>query len=184
MQITSEQFESTFSALGLRPESVSPILDRVEAADLKGGDHLIEHGGSSDTLYFLLSGRLALNVDAGNRTLSLGEVAPGRWVGEFGFIDPGQASASVTAVEPSSVLALSHDAMRDLHQSSPDAASDLLQCLSLDLARRLRETSRQVLVKGDDTHFELRSETLEERHPRTGLAYRIRKLLGVNGDEG
>lgn len=180
MQITPESFRQTFQSLGLAPESAAPIVSSLKSVDVAAGEHVIDHGARADTLYFVASGRLRMTAWAGDSELELGTVAAGRWFGEFGFIDPGEASVTVVAERPGTLLALSHDAMEKLFGVQPDAASDLLQRLSLDLARRLRETSRQQLVRDDEHHFELQESAPADRPAATGLGARIRMLLGAS----
>ncbi len=181
MQITPEYFNKRFSALGLGPDGVASLLMFLAPLELNTDEALITHGQVSDTLFFLCSGRLRMTIDTGSAKLILGDIVPGRWVGEFGFIDPGKATASVTAQEASSVLALSHEKMSELQEKLPGTASELLQRLSLDLAKRLRETSRQVLIQNGDHRYALQNSTDEPLEDEIGLLGRIRKLFGTSG---
>ena len=181
MLITPEAFSQQFPALHLPPDGFPALLAVLKPVDLKADTRLVTQGERSDTLYFLLSGRLQIALISGNTSLVLGEVKPGRWVAEFGFIDPGPAAANVEATEDSTALALPQTGMHSLHQASPNTASALLQSLSLDLAERLRATSRHILEKNADNQYILRQpEDIQD----VGWLSRIgRMLMGIGGNE-
>ena len=146
-QITPEAFSQRFGALPLDAESTALLLSVLETKDLSAGGKLIAHGWFNDTLYLVWSGRLLMTISTDGTKLTLGEVQPGRWVGEFGFIEPGEAAADVTAAEDTTVLALSLESMNKLYEKNPNTASALLQAISLELARRLRATGVHNLEK-------------------------------------
>lgn len=109
----------------------------------------------------------------------LGHIGPGEWVGEITLIDPGPATASVTADSDSVVLALPHEAFAKLRASRPSAGGALLRSISLNLAERLRAHSGEVLQKISGTEDRLLPETAHEKRAAMGL---LAKLMGVRGD--
>ena len=181
MSITPEAFSQQFPALHLPPEGYDALLAVLKPVDLKAGARLVTQGERSDTLYFLLSGRLQITLESSDTKLVLGELTPGRWVAEFGFIDPGPAAAHVEATEDVTALALTQAGMDSLHETSPNTASALFQSLSLDLAERLRATSRHILEKNADNQYILRQP--EDVQDESWLSRIGRMLMGTGGNE-
>ncbi|MDQ2695262.1 MAG: cyclic nucleotide-binding domain-containing protein [Pseudomonadota bacterium] len=180
MQITPEAFSQHFASLRLPADGAAALLPVLQPRQVAAGDHLLTRGQFNDTLYLLWSGRLSMTVASPRTRLTLGSVEPGGWVGEFGFLDPGTASADVVAVEDATVLALSQDGLETLYRQSVNTACLLLQGLSLELARRLRATSTHYLEKSGEGEYALRLPAAAEEPP--GLFERLRSLLGLGGD--
>ena len=63
-------------------------------------------------------------------------------VGEIGFLDRAPRSATVVAEEPVLAYVLSREDFEHLRDKWPETAYLLIQNLTLDLAVRLRHTSR------------------------------------------
>ena len=61
------------------------------------------------------------------------------------MIDPGPASASVRAVEPTSLLGLGHEAFLRFRAARPKAARAMLAAISGDLVERLRSAGQGLL---------------------------------------
>jgi SulP family sulfate permease len=181
LAITPEAFSRQFPAVHLPPEGFTALLAVLKPVVLKAGTRLVTQGERSDTLYFLLSGRLQITLNSDHTSLVLGELNPGRWVAEFGFIDPGPAAANVEATEDGTALALTQAGMNSLHEASPNTASALLQSLSLDLAERLRATSRHILEKNADNQYILRQP--KDLQDVSWLSRIGRKLMGIGGNE-
>ena len=179
MQITPGAFRQRFGSLHLDEQKTASLLAVLEPTTLATGDKLLAYGQFNSSLYLVWSGRLGVMITSDDRKLTVGHFEPGQWVGEFGFIDPGKASADVIALQDSTVLALSQEGMQTLYERSADAASALLQSISLELAKRLRTTtSPQQLEKRDDKEYVLRGpQPVEEKGLLAGLC----KLLGLKG---
>lgn len=180
MPITPDAFNQRFPIMHFDPEQAAALVAVLGQKTLRAHEPLITQGQFSDTLYLLWSGRLAITITADGVRLVLGELEPGRWVGEFGFIDPSQAAADVSATTDAEVLVLTQDGMQVLYQQSPDTASALLQALSLELAERLRATSRHSLERKDDDTYTLRQPQDEE--PVGWLSRLGRRLMGLTGE--
>ena len=179
--MTPEAFHNLFPTLQFPGNGIDVLLKALKPVTLAASDPLILQGQLSDTLYFICSGRLQVSFEANDIRLVLGELPPGRWVCEFGFIDPGPAAADVIAQENCEVLALSQDGMNDLYKASPNTASALLQILSLELAERLRATSRQTLEKNTVNQYTLRQP--EHQSDDSWINRIFRRLFGFTGNE-
>lgn len=180
MQITPEAFRQRFNSLRLDVDAAALLLSVLQPIDLASGDKLLADGQFNDTLYLVWTGRLLITVTTRDTRLTLGEVEPGNWIGDFGFIDPGAAAADVTAKEDTTVLALSQDGMKELSGKSVDAAGALLEALSLELARRLRATNLHYIEKTGEQEYALRMPQINEGK---GWIDTLRKLIGLEQTE-
>ena len=127
-----EDWRELFSHTGLRKVSA--------------GEALIRRGDRDCTLFLVLSGTLEVVVHAGDgHSLGpLSRVRAGSVLGEQSFFDSEPRSASVWAVEPCVVAAMTPEQFRGLEQSQPALARDLLFALGRILAIRLRRTTARV----------------------------------------
>lgn len=142
VSISAAEFERLFPAIAadVGRSEIAPLLAALDEIAVAVNEPLIAYRGRSDHLYFIRTGRLRVWVEADGKPLVLGEIGPGKWVGEVTVLDQGPATATVAAVEPCSLLALSRatfDALREYH---PRIAARLVQALCRDLANRLRRT--------------------------------------------
>ncbi len=106
---------------------------------LRVGETLVAEGDPSTTLFVVTSGRLEV-VKAGRGPSAahrLDEIGPGEPVGEIGFFDRRPRSATVRALEESTVLALPYEAVEDVPL--------LAYGLGERLAERLRASSEDEL---------------------------------------
>ncbi|MHB8770715.1 MAG: GGDEF domain-containing protein [Syntrophales bacterium] len=121
-----------FQAVDL--DSITGLIDACTERTLSAGEELITAGQVNRTVYFILSGSVAVHLDsaAGAATAVLG---PGESVAEMSVIDCRPASASVVAVESTRLLAMDEDILWSLVRSSHAAACNLLLALTARLRR-------------------------------------------------
>jgi sigma-B regulation protein RsbU (phosphoserine phosphatase) len=101
--------------------------------EFKAGETIFEVGDRGRTLFVVVNGRLRVHNQ--NRTLNyLGEHEV---FGEMAVIDPVPRLATVTVVEDSRVLGLSHEAFTDLAKNNPEIAYRAIQILSDRLRSRV-----------------------------------------------
>ena len=189
MTITPAALQQRFPNVKLDDQGIRELAAVLVSRDFSAGERLISCGQHSDTLFFIMSGAVQMSIRSNDTTLHLGEKQAGMWVGDFGFISPGEATADVVAEVPTSVLILSQEAMKKLRERSPTTASILLQALSIELATRLRESTHYVLEKEGEGAYDLRnteevSATRDENERNRGWLSHVRKLLGLSGDRG
>lgn len=142
------QFAAHFPgiAAGLSQAQLEALLDGVTRLVVSPGTQLIRYHGRSGHLYLVWSGRLRAALETGAHTLVLGDIGPGRWVGEVTVLDHGPATATVTATEVSTLLALARDDFERLRAQHPAVAARLTQALARNLAQRLRRTHAGLLA--------------------------------------
>ena len=94
------------------------------------------------------------------------------------MLDPGPASATVAAIEPSSVLVLSYEDLNTFRKQHPKASMQLLRTLSRDLARRLSTSTTGVMERKPAT------EPTKAKRPadESWLTSMFQKLFRRGGD--
>ena len=88
---------------GVHVDRIRERLKPTGEISLRPGAVLLELGQRNSVIYLLVSGKLAIHLDAEHR-IPVAYVHPGECVGEISILDDEAASASVVAVEPSQLL--------------------------------------------------------------------------------
>jgi CRP/FNR family transcriptional regulator, cyclic AMP receptor protein len=109
---------------------------------------LIREGETDGSLLFLESGLLRVYCTDKQRRLQLAVIAPGSIVGEGGFFGPSVArSASVEAIEPSTIWRLTRENFEALAAREPESAlSVCLYAANVMRARMLSVAGRLLIV--------------------------------------
>jgi CRP-like cAMP-binding protein len=118
-------------------ELLAPIAAAGKVRDLVRGDVLFEVGDEPDSIYVVLSGRIAIAI--GNRPFDHREsvialMDEGDLFGDMGMLDKSPRSAGARALEASSVLEIPYAAVIE----QLDKSSALLWNVIRMLSRRLR----------------------------------------------
>lgn len=137
-----------------------PVFSTLEEADLQRiaqlavprsfetGQVVFREGDRSDTCYVVHFGRARAVHDHGDgRTITLATFGPGDIFGELALFEDERRSATVEALEPTSVLAVLGPDMRRLMAEHPQIAMRLL----IALARRLRESNERLARRSFQT---------------------------------
>jgi len=124
---------------------VSGDLERIaELAvprEFDSGQVVFREGDSSDTCYIVRSGRArAVREHSDGRVITLATFGPGDIFGELAMFEDERRSATVDAIEPTSVVAVLGPDMRRLMTEHPDISTRLV----IALGRRLRETNERL----------------------------------------
>jgi CRP/FNR family cyclic AMP-dependent transcriptional regulator len=105
------------------------------------GSIIMAAGDPTDSLYIVLSGRLKVMMsDADGKEVILTLIGPGEFFGEMGLIDDSPRSASVVAIEPCELLAITR---RDFKKCLAENF-DMSMAVMRGLVRRLREADRKI----------------------------------------
>ena len=122
---------------------VGEVLVR-EGDIVAAGQPLIQRGEPSDCVLVLLQGQASVVVPTPSQTaLRLAGVRSGSLIGEIGFLDRRERSATVLAETPVKVGRLHRTVFEELARTEPQLVQQLLTNISLDLANRLRNTNQR-----------------------------------------
>ncbi len=129
-------------------ESIERLLERCHRLNLGRGEHLLEAGAANSHLYLILDGELRVYLD--DRGLPEHAVlGAGDCVGEMSLLDGQKASALVLAAKDTSLLAMPHEVLWALVDSSHGVARNLLAIM----AGRMRNDN-QALVAAQSQSLE------------------------------
>jgi CRP-like cAMP-binding protein len=137
-----------------------PVFSTLERDDLgriaqlavprgfEPGQIVFREGDASDTCYIVRSGRArAIREHADGRTITLATFGPGDIFGELAMFEDELRSATVEAVQPTSVVAVLGPDMRRLMVEHPEISMRLV----VALGRRLRETNDRLAKQSFQT---------------------------------
>jgi len=147
MSLAVEAFSKTFPVLArsMGEAHSAALLDVIEQRHFAAAEKLIQENQPSNTLYFLVDGRLGVSIDISGNTIFLGNIEEGGVVGEISMLDDAPATATVTAVSECNVLALSEEKFMELDKRNPAATTSLLRALSHTMSDRIRAATDLIL---------------------------------------
>lgn len=131
----------------LEPAALQELLRSATRRELKPGEAIITQGDEDgDFAVYLLAGALKIGmVSANGREIILNYCGPGELVGEIALLDSGTRTATVSAVERSTVLLIPSHAFTAATMASPSSMLGVMR----ELARRIRQLN--LVVESDRT---------------------------------
>ena len=130
-----------------------PVFSTLERGDLEQiaqlavprsfavGEVVFREGDASDTCYIVREGRArAVRTYRDGRTITLARFGPGDIFGELALFEDERRSATVEAIEPTSVVGVLGPDMRRLMNEHAEISARLV----IALGRRLRETNERL----------------------------------------
>ena len=132
-------------------------LDQLEAingllleSEFVAGEVLFREEDPGTDLYVILRGRLAVVKDHGtDRAVELAQLREGACVGEIAVLDESPRTATVVAVEDSTLLSLSGDRFKELIYDMPELAFSIFRVLTARLLESDARLQRAVLAAPD-----------------------------------
>lgn len=123
------------------PDELSDILLRGHHRSYKRDQEIMAQGDQGDSLFMVLAGLARVSMLAANgREIVLDYAEPGAVLGEIAFLDMGERTASVHAIDPVEMLILSRSAFDEIVDRHPGMAMRLLRAM----ARRLRQSNQVI----------------------------------------
>ncbi len=149
MDMTPAAFKEQFPAIAKHcgPGGLDSLLKSLVAQDFHAGQSVTTDGEYSDSLFLVADGKLVSQITSDKETIRLGSIKKGDCFGEVNILDPGPSTSSVIATEDSSVLALSHDALRKLDIAHPEMTGNILRMLSTIMIDRCRVADNLLFSK-------------------------------------
>jgi CRP-like cAMP-binding protein len=133
---------------GVGDDVVSLLLSRAEAIDVPGGDWFLREGERATALFWLESGTVSISRKHGDREIELRRLSAGEVFGEMAIFDFGPRSASVCAAEDCRALRIGCELLSQILAYDLEQYTLLTLNLARELARRLRWTQNDLLVRG------------------------------------
>jgi extracellular factor (EF) 3-hydroxypalmitic acid methyl ester biosynthesis protein len=129
----------------LRPEDTHWLLATAELKTISANSVLVREDDPSETIFFIADGLFEVYVFGGaaNR-VKVGQLGPGEIIGEISWLDRKPISATVRAVETSSVIVLSIATLERKLAADPGFAARLFRAIATLTAERLRTTTAQM----------------------------------------
>lgn len=140
IRVTREAFARRFRRLAGRipADDVDALLAALVKQDVAAGEVVITQDSPVDALLLVWDGELDVSVETPKGDQALAHVGPGSFLGEASLLDPGPASATVTADQGCVLLRLDRAAFDGLCSDRPALASVLVDELARVLAGRVR----------------------------------------------
>jgi sulfate permease, SulP family len=132
---------------GLVTSQLVQMKSSMREKHYQPGEIILKEGEPSNSMLVILQGRASVMMRIGLREVRLSGMRRGSVVGELGFLDGAVRSATVVAQEPVLAYELTRDAFEALRNLAPETAFRISHNLTLDIAARLRHTSRLALAR-------------------------------------
>ncbi len=107
------------------------------------GQRLFEAGTPSDSFYIIKNCSMMVK----NGSLGLATLVIGDTIGEMSFVDRGDRSATVAAIEESELLKISFSGLEALFEKYPQMAVKIYKAMATVLSQRLREMDETLRTK-------------------------------------
>ncbi|SIQ60493.1 Cyclic nucleotide-binding domain-containing protein [Alkalispirochaeta americana] len=118
------------------PDAVLAHIASIgEDVDAPPKETFIKKGEMGDCMYIIREGRVSVH----DETRSFAELGPGQVVGEMAVLDPEPRSASVTALEETSLLKIEKDAFDSVMADHPGIARGVIHVLCNRLRNSLKK---------------------------------------------
>ena len=152
---------------GLSSHALDDLVARLQVRTRAAGAILVAQDDPGDALFVIFSGRVKVALFADNgREVTLATLGPGEFFGEMSLFDGRPRSASVVALDDTTVLTLTRDAFFEHLRQQPQTAVNLLG----EMTRRLR--------RADETIADLALHDVHARLVRT-----LERLARDGGEE-
>lgn len=129
-------------------DSLRAVLEKI-ARDIKlaPSEMLFEQGDEAEALYAVVNGLLEVSViSMDGRKLALNVLRPGSVFGEIALFDPGERTATVTALESAVVLRIRYSDLVTEIRKEPDLAIDLIRLAGQRMRWMDQQLNEQVFL--------------------------------------
>lgn len=115
------------------------LLTAGKQLSIAPGSVLIREGEPTDALYIVLDGAFAVCIEAMNSQV-IAQLGSGEVVGEMSFVDARPPSATVKAIQPSLVWAISRSKLTTKLMHDVEFSAHFYHAMAVFLSDRLRDT--------------------------------------------
>lgn len=149
---------------GLEAEAIKDLLQICRLKNYATAQKIYQAGDPSREMLILLTGKLNVISDAGEK---LAEISSGSSVGEMGVFTGQVRSADIVAAEASTGIAISKIDLQKLLEKNRDMYLNILQNLVHVLSERLVDANRL-----NDTHIQTIMKMEDQLVRHTGMTSR------------
>jgi CRP/FNR family transcriptional regulator len=125
---------------GLNQAQLEELARVAVPRSYEGGQVIFREGDEGDTFFVVRSGAVKITREHGGRTIALAELRAGDMFGELSMFGGEVRSATATALEPTSAVALLAGDIRRLLTGNPEIAFKMLEAM----ADRVRRTNQRL----------------------------------------
>jgi len=112
--------------------------------NFKLGEEIIEQGATPESIFIIRRGEASVELAGTSSRTIVASLAAGDICGEIAFLEKGRATAAVVAKGEVEADEIANRELRELFEAFPRLASRFYLSLALILARRLKDTSREL----------------------------------------
>jgi CRP-like cAMP-binding protein len=142
--INQDTIKHTPLGEGLTDAQCALLAEVTASCSVKDGTFLIEEGQKDDAIHVLTRGRLEVLTRAGGGTwVTLHLLKEGDMVGEMGFIDGVEHSASLRALGNCDLIRLDRDSFEGLIKKDPELVYQVMRSIMRTVHRILRGMNAQ-----------------------------------------
>ncbi|MGB7343202.1 MAG: cyclic nucleotide-binding domain-containing protein [Pirellulaceae bacterium] len=130
---------------GLSESSLELILAKSTLQVIAKSEYLFREGDPADSLFVLKSGRVLVQKQHDDQSITLGELGEGDCLGEMALIDFQQRSASILAIEDCEAIEISSSGLRELMKTDLMQYTMIMMNMGREVSRRLRIADQRIL---------------------------------------
>ncbi len=153
-------------------EDFARLCEMVEEVHLPAGAQLFAEGSPGMRAYVIMDGEVEIVKKSGNRELLLAIRPAGEVIGEMALLERAPRMASVRAHTDATLLAIHHDELEKLLNSSPSAARAMLSTM----VARLRNT--EAMLRESDKMRQLGTLSAGVAHELNNPAAAVQRGAG------
>jgi CRP-like cAMP-binding protein len=135
----------------MAPAHIEKLASIAAEVNFHANDLVFRDGDGKDFFYLILSGWLALEIQAPGRTHRIGTVCEGEALGWSTALPKSRKYFQVRALKPVTALAFKGQQLREMWDADCRLGYDMMLRLLAVVAERLRDTQIQVLDLFGDT---------------------------------
>lgn len=129
---------------GLDPDELLEIMALSRREQYRMGQQVFAAGDPSDSFFIVKKGSVMVK----NGPMVLATLGMGDTIGEMSFVDRGERSATVAAIEDGTeLLKIPCDTLEELFSRQPRMAASIYRAIATVLSRRLREMDETIRTK-------------------------------------
>ena len=135
----------------LAEDEITAVLRLGEAREFAQGAVLFRKDTPADGIWLLESGVVSILTGEGDNAIRLATFGPGQFVGEMGFIDGKNRSATAWTDSPVKALLLDTNAIAELLANESEVALKITRNIARELSHRVRLSTALMADKAADS---------------------------------